>query len=95
MRILDRYVGRYFLSSLAICGATLAIVFIVVDLVANLDDVVESERPFIEAAVVRYAAQLPLVYQRFGSFVTYYGPAETTALIRRALQGQPLDQPAA
>ena len=32
---------------------------------------------------------------RFGSFVAYYGPAETTALIRRALQGRPLDQPAA
>ncbi|MGH6899920.1 MAG: lysine--tRNA ligase [Geminicoccaceae bacterium] len=32
---------------------------------------------------------------RFGSFVAYYGPAETTALIRRALQAQPLDQPAA
>jgi lysyl-tRNA synthetase class 1 len=32
---------------------------------------------------------------RFGSFVAFYGPAETTALIRRALQGQPLDQSAA
>jgi lysyl-tRNA synthetase class 1 len=32
---------------------------------------------------------------RFGSFVAFYGPSETTALIRRALQGQPLDQSAA
>jgi lysyl-tRNA synthetase class 1 len=32
---------------------------------------------------------------RFGSFVAFYGPAETTALIRRALQGHPLDQSAA
>ena len=30
---------------------------------------------------------------RFGSFVAYYGLAETTALIRRALQAQPLDRP--
>jgi lysyl-tRNA synthetase, class I len=29
---------------------------------------------------------------RFGSFVAYYGLAETTALIRRALQGEPLDR---
>ena len=32
---------------------------------------------------------------RFGSFVAYYGPAETTALIRRALNGERLDQSAA
>jgi lysyl-tRNA synthetase, class I len=32
---------------------------------------------------------------RFGSFVAYYGPAETAALIRRALDGRPLDSPAA
>jgi lysyl-tRNA synthetase class 1 len=32
---------------------------------------------------------------RFGSFVAFYGAAETTALIRRALEGQPLDQSAA
>ncbi|HYZ25618.1 MAG TPA: lysine--tRNA ligase [Geminicoccaceae bacterium] len=32
---------------------------------------------------------------RFGSFVAFYGAAETTALIRRALQGPPLDQSAA
>jgi lysyl-tRNA synthetase, class I len=32
---------------------------------------------------------------RFGSFVAYYGPAETAALIRRALAGRPLDSPAA
>jgi lysyl-tRNA synthetase class 1 len=31
---------------------------------------------------------------RFGSFVAYYGPAETAALIRRALDGRPLDSPA-
>ena len=32
---------------------------------------------------------------RFGSFVAFYGPAETTALIRRVLDGERLDQPAA
>jgi lysyl-tRNA synthetase, class I len=32
---------------------------------------------------------------RFGSFVAYYGPAETAALIRRTLEGRRLDQPAA
>jgi lysyl-tRNA synthetase class 1 len=32
---------------------------------------------------------------RFGSFVAYYGPAETAALIRRVLDGRRLDQPAA
>jgi lysyl-tRNA synthetase class 1 len=32
---------------------------------------------------------------RFGSFVAYYGPAETAALIRHVLAGQRLDQPAA
>jgi lysyl-tRNA synthetase, class I len=32
---------------------------------------------------------------RFGSFVAFYGPAETTALIRRALNGERLDQTAA
>ncbi len=32
---------------------------------------------------------------RFGSFVAYYGPAETAALIRRVLAGRRLDQPAA
>ena len=32
---------------------------------------------------------------RFGSFVAYYGPAETTALIRRVLNGERLDQSAA
>jgi lysyl-tRNA synthetase class 1 len=32
---------------------------------------------------------------RFGSFVAFYGPAETTALIRRVLNGERLDQPAA
>ena len=31
---------------------------------------------------------------RFGSFVAYYGPAETAALIRQALDGRPLDPPA-
>ena len=31
---------------------------------------------------------------RFGSFVAYYGVAETTALIRRALEAQPPDRPA-
>ena len=32
---------------------------------------------------------------RFGSFVAYYGIAETTALIRLVLAGERLDQPAA
>jgi lysyl-tRNA synthetase class 1 len=32
---------------------------------------------------------------RFGSFSAYYGPTETAALIRRVLDGQRLDQPAA
>ena len=32
---------------------------------------------------------------RFGSFVAFYGPAETTALIRRALRGERPDQSAA
>jgi lysyl-tRNA synthetase, class I len=32
---------------------------------------------------------------RFGTFVAFYGPAETAALIRRVLDGQPLDRPAA
>ena len=32
---------------------------------------------------------------RFGSFVAYYGPAETATLIRHVLAGQRLDQPAA
>jgi lysyl-tRNA synthetase class 1 len=32
---------------------------------------------------------------RFGTFVAFYGPSETAALIRRALDGQPLDRPAA
>jgi lysyl-tRNA synthetase, class I len=32
---------------------------------------------------------------RFGSFVAFYGPAETTALIRRVLNGERPDQPAA
>jgi lysyl-tRNA synthetase class 1 len=32
---------------------------------------------------------------RFGSFVAYYGPAETAALIRQVLDGRRLDQPAA
>jgi lysyl-tRNA synthetase, class I len=32
---------------------------------------------------------------RFGSFVAFYGPAETTALIRRVLRGERPDQPAA
>ena len=32
---------------------------------------------------------------RFGSFVAFYGPAETTALIRRVLRGERPDQSAA
>ena len=32
---------------------------------------------------------------RFGTFVAFYGPAETTALIRQVLEGRRLDQPAA
>ena len=32
---------------------------------------------------------------RFGSFVAFYGPAETTSLIRRVLDGERPDQPAA
>jgi lysyl-tRNA synthetase class 1 len=32
---------------------------------------------------------------RFGTFVAFYGPAETAALIGRVLEGQRLDQPAA
>jgi lysyl-tRNA synthetase class 1 len=32
---------------------------------------------------------------RFGSFVAYYGPADTAALIRQVLDGRRLDQPAA
>ena len=32
---------------------------------------------------------------RFGTFVAFYGPAETAALIRKVLDGQRLDQPAA
>jgi lysyl-tRNA synthetase, class I len=32
---------------------------------------------------------------RFGSFVAFYGPAETTSLIRRVLNGERPDQPAA
>jgi lysyl-tRNA synthetase class 1 len=32
---------------------------------------------------------------RFGSFVAFYGPAETATLIRRALDGRRMDQPPA
>jgi lysyl-tRNA synthetase class 1 len=32
---------------------------------------------------------------RFGTFVAFYGPAETAALIRRVLDGRRIDQPAA
>jgi len=32
---------------------------------------------------------------RFGSFVAYYGPAETAALVRKVLEGRRLDQPVA
>ena len=32
---------------------------------------------------------------RFGTFVAFYGPAETAALIRQVLDGRRIDQPAA
>ena len=32
---------------------------------------------------------------RFGTFVAFYGPAETAALIRQVLGGRRIDQPAA
>ena len=32
---------------------------------------------------------------RFGTFVAFYGPSETAALIRQVLDGRRIDQPAA
>lgn len=73
MRTLDRYVARYFLSSFALCGALLCLLFVVVDSVVNVNDLLEAKEPFLLAALHHYGALLPLLFQRFGAFVTLAG----------------------
>jgi lipopolysaccharide export system permease protein len=73
MRILDRYVARYFASSLAISAATLALLFLLIDIVLNLDRLIADERGLAAALGSRALGQLPLIFQRFGAFVTLAG----------------------
>lgn len=69
----DRYILRTFLSSYAYCLATLTLLFVLVDGMLRVDKLLADPRPFLTVVGIYYQAQVPLIFQRFGTFVTLAG----------------------
>ena len=81
--LLDRYVLRYFLSSYAICLVTLALLFVIGDAFGRIEAFIEASGPAWLAFLRYYGAMLPVVYERFGAFVTLAGAMFAIARLER------------
>jgi lipopolysaccharide export LptBFGC system permease protein LptF len=67
---LDRYVARAFVSSYVLCAGIGFILFVTVDALFNLGDLLERDSGVLLGLLEFYAARTPLLFQRFGSFLT-------------------------
>ncbi|GIW72931.1 MAG: hypothetical protein KatS3mg102_2473 [Planctomycetota bacterium] len=70
---IDRLVARRFASSYLLCLGTAAVLFSVVDALLKLDALQRRPGPLWLAFAEAYALELPLLFQRFGAFVTLAG----------------------
>lgn len=67
---IDRYVLRTFAASYVPVALAFVIVFVLSDGMARADRFARSGRPFLETVLAYYGAILPVVYVRFGAFLT-------------------------
>jgi lipopolysaccharide export LptBFGC system permease protein LptF len=83
LRVLDRYVLRFFWSSYAICLVTLTSMFIFVDLFANLGRFTQENAVWWRDIPRYYAGQVPILFERFGAFMTLAAAMFAVARLER------------
>src|SRR5690606_23262193 len=71
--IIDRYVLRFFWSSYAICFAVLIILFMLGQAFDDLDRFFGPDVVWWRELGRHFAGQLPLIFDRFGPFITLAG----------------------
>jgi LPS export ABC transporter permease LptG len=82
-RVLDRYVLRFFWSSYAICLVTLVMLFVIGDLVSSLNQFSRPGVVWWRDIPRYYEGQLPLIFDRFGAFMTLAGAMFAVARLER------------
>ncbi len=79
--LLDRYVARRFAATLLLCVASVLVLFVALDAMLRFERVSARDPAHpLWALVEHYRVQLPLMYQRFGAFLTLVG---ATLCVRR------------
>ncbi len=90
-RKMDRYVGGYFISSYLVCFMFFLGIFIVLDLVPRLDDILEASPAAQEKGqslfvlVVRYYAfKVPEIFLQVAPYLTLMAAMFTVTRLRKA-----------
>ena len=63
MRTLDRYLLRFFLTSLLWCILVFVSFYVIIDLFGRLDEIIERKTP-LEIVINYYLSLIPLVFVR-------------------------------
>ncbi len=84
IRVLDRYVARFFVTSYLICFSTFVVLFLLIDTVDKLDRFLEASGVVWWRALLRYwLGQIPLIVDRFAPFATLAGAMFAVARLER------------
>lgn len=83
MKLIDRYVLRFFWSSYAICLVTLVMIFVVGDLVSSLNQFSQPGVVWWRDIPRYYLGQLPIIFDRFAAFVTLAGAMFAVARLEK------------
>lgn len=70
LRMTDRYVLRTFVASYIPLAGTMILLFVIADAFTRLDKFLKGPGPVLATIANYYAAMLPMLFIRFGSFIT-------------------------
>jgi lipopolysaccharide export system permease protein len=90
LTILDGYVLGYFWSSYALCLLTLTLLFVIADAFANAKQFVNENTVWWRDIPLYYAGQLPILFDRFASFITLGGAMFAVARLERNNELMPM-----
>lgn len=90
IRITDRYVFRAFIASYVPLLLSFALLFVISDAFQRIDKFLKSPLPLWKTVLGYYAAVLPLVFLRFGSFLTLATGMFAVARLQRNNEIMPL-----
>src|SRR6185503_13507215 len=83
LRITDRYVLKTFVASYVPLAGTMLLLFMIADAFGRLDKFLKGEGNVLYTILRYYAAMLPLLFLRFGSFITLAAAMFAIARLQR------------